>query len=210
MNRTLAIAGVAVGAAFIYDGIHGRKLWDDLLSVIRGQPLAPDPSSGKVLTNLASGVASADSQFASTAANNVVSAVRANVSARQLQQDPPDLVQLTKLDGTPTGQYLKTEAAAAFQAAQRQVGKDIPLTTAYRTLASETIQNKQDPHRFPIPNFHTAALAIDVWAGNGAPGWLQSPAASPQVVAALEANGWQRFAPNDPNEFMHWSFGGRG
>lgn len=210
MNRAIAIGGIALGAAFIYDGIHGRKLWDDLLSVLRGEQLAADPVSGQVLTGLADG-ALASSNAATDAGIKLARDGISEVSAKQLQQDPSDVTRLTKLDGSPTNWSLKTDAAAAFQRAQARVGKDIPLTGAYRSLASETERNKTEPTRFPIPNFHTAAMAIDVWNATGLPGWLQAPSQSSQVIAALEAEGFQRFDPDGKRgENMHWSYGGRG
>ena len=189
MEQAIALIIVAVGGLTIFDGIHGRRLWDDLLATLRGQPLPPARTK----------TASTSSQSASTA------------SSSSTLTTPTNLVTLKDIQGKPTSMQLTPDAAAAFQRAQNRIGRSIPITSGFRSLTSEAERNKQDPKRFPVPNYHTAGKAIDVWNNFGLPGWLTPPSMDLQVINALQAEGWQRFDPNGTRgEQMHWSYGGRG
>lgn len=196
-NRPLiAISLGVVGAYFVYDGIHGRYLWSDILSVLRGEALAPSGSNSQNNSNVT--VQSVTPIGAS------VSGSMAGESARS-GSGPAGMVQLMHLNGTPyTGMYLDPQAAQAYQTAQIMIGRDIPITSGWRSLAQENAGNNS----VGAASYHVRGAAIDVWNDpiNGV-----TPSLDPQIIQALTAVGFARFDPTGRRgEQMHWSFGGVG
>lgn len=190
-----------VGGVLIFDGFKGRSAWGDFLAIIRGQDL----SSGTTTTSAGGGGASSNLSTGNTNdGTNIVNKVTTIAEQRQLTQN--NLTQLTDINGVPmSGMYLKADAAAAFQRAQKRVGRTIPLTSGWRAVDGEIERNKKDAKRFPVPNEHTAANAIDVW-GDTLEGWANAPARDTTVRAALYAEGFKQWNP-DGWDFMHFSYG---
>lgn len=200
MKKAYALIAIGAGALLVSSGIKGRSAWADVVATLRNEPLPTNKPNvvAQTYNNITSGLAN----FAKDAAKS---------AAKLTPGNPSDLVTLTDIYGKPTNAKLTPDAAAAFQRAQERLGRTIPITSGWRDYNAEVQRNKQDPVRFPVPNYHTIGKAIDVWAASGLPGWLGAPSNDPALVAALEAEGWQRFDPtNKRGEAMHWSYGGRG
>lgn len=203
-RQVWAITALGVGGILVYDGIHGRSAWDDVLTILRGQPLKPDGHTSSSIADSASSLAGTIGGNAAQGAVNAINKNRATLAEAQ-QLTLADMTQLTDIHGVPLeGMYLKPDQARAFQQAQAEYGRDIPLTSGYRTYASEVERNKSDAKRWPLPNEHIVGNAIDVY-GDNMPGWLVPPARDPGVRAVLAKYGWKQWNP-DGWDFMHFSW----
>lgn len=116
----------------------------------------------------------------------------AKLLARQIT---PTLVPIP----TQPNMRLDVGAMASFMSVQAEYGKPIPLTSGYRSEATQAAGHASDPDRFAPANKsgHTAGIAIDIHAD-------KVDLEDPRLYEIFTKHGWYR---RGRSGIMHYSYG---
>lgn len=181
------------------------------VSLTKARPVLPEPEAPKDKKSSA-GIPILEKQ--DVAVSSSASAATADSS---YPADPTNLVPIGQ-----GGHKLIPDAAESFKRVQTRVGRTIPITDSFRSVAVQAAAYESDPSRFAKPggSAHGEGRAVDVnlgayGVGNISPDprkWVQNPKWK-ALNDAFEAEGWANYqyragtAKGRTSEPWHWSWG---
>lgn len=192
-SKLLAWMMAGAGTLLAYSAFRNRLPWDVIRDIDNGQPISRTSSGTTTATDLGKS-GTTDYSFSAS-----VPRIRM-IANREME---PDLVSIR-----PHGK-LDRDAAASLERIHAKVGYVVPLSGAWRSYAEQAAQFfgpdnvtlSDGSRRFADPrkSLHVVGLAVDVRSD-----YMNRP----DVIAAFQAEGWQRARPDA--EAWHWSYLVRG